>query len=419
MFYAYHTKYINGVGESKLFFDATSPLKDYQLVDPVLKTEIGKAGSFSFTVPTINTEYDNFEDLISYVDLYRGDDINNLELIFSGRVFSHSKDFYNRIAITCEGLFAVFNDSVQFPMQFTGITLQNILGTFLTQHNNSVDDYKKVYLGNITVTDDYLTRLFENTVYTIDRLNDLVDSYGGYMSVRKNPEDGKLYLDYLAEYTEKSDQIINFGENLLDISQESNVDNFITVIVPYGAQATASDGSYYNIDISSVNDGKKYLENTELIEQYGRVTGTVEWPDVTEPSNLKTKAQEYINSVANYPSVIINVTAVDMAKAGSDINFFKVGQNILVYSEVHNVARYILATSQELHLLNPANNTMTLGDTYSGLISQTKNQANSNYNNIVNNQTIINDLSVRIENIEAGGGVESISTSEIDTIMNN
>lgn len=415
MFYAYHTKYVNGVGTTNLFFEASSATKEYQLIDPVLKLEIGKAGSFTFTVPIENVEYDNFDDLISYIDVYRVTK-GTVKLIFSGRVFSHSKDFYNRLNITCEGLFAVFNDSVQYPLQFTGTSLSGIIGSFLDQHNNSVDDYKKVYPGNITVEDNYLTRLFERTVYTIDRLNDLVDSYGGYMSVRKG-DDGRLYLDYYADYTDVAEQSINFGENLIDITQESNVDGFITVIVPYGAQLTDTDGSYYYVDISSVNGGKKYLENLDLVEQYGRIVGTVEWPNVTDASILKTKAKQYIEASTNLPSVTISVTAVDMAKANSDINYFEPGQNILVYSEAHNISRYILAKSQELHILDPASNRMVLGDSYAGLISQTKNTATNNYNSIVNNETIINDLSVRIENIETGGGVEPISDSYIDSLF--
>ena len=416
MFYAYHTKYKSGGETSTLFFDATSPTKEYQLINPVLKLELGKAGSFTFTVPTTNIEYDNFEDLISYVDVYR---VNKGEtkLIFSGRVFSHKKDFYNRIEITCEGLFAVFNDSVQYPLQFTGVTLEAILQNFLTQHNNSVDDYKKVYLGNVTVTDNYLTRLFERTVYTINRLNDIADSYGGYMSVRKDENTGQLYLDYLASYDEIAEQNVNFGENLLDITQESNIDGFITVIVPYGAQLTNDDGSYYNVNISSVNSGKKYLENLDLIAQFGRIVGTVEWPNVYDASILKQKAKQYLEAETNLPSVIINVTAVDMAKANSDIRFFEPGQNILVYSEAHNIARYFLASSQELHLLDPSSNRMVLGDTYSGFVSQTKSVSGSNYNSIVNNETVLNDLSVRIENIAVSGGVESITDSYIDSLF--
>lgn len=418
MFYAYHTKYSGDYGATTLFFDANSFAKEYQLINPVLKLEIGKAGSFTFTLPISNVEYDKFEDLISFVDVYR---VNKGEakLIFSGRVFSHKKDFYNRIEVTCEGLFAIFNDSVQFPLQFTGITLSNLLGSFITQHNNSVDIYKKVYLGNITVTDEYVTRLFERTVYTIDRLNDIVDSYGGYMSVRKDPTDNRLYLDYLESYDEIAEQNINFGENLLDLNQESNIDGFITIIVPYGAQMSNDDGSYYNVDISSVNGGSKSLESPELISQYGRITGTVEWPNVTEPAILKAKAQQYLDSESNLPRVTINVTAVDMAKVNSDINFFEPGQNILVYSEAHNIARYLLARSQELHLLDPASNRMVLGDSYSGLISQTKQTGNVNYNSIVNNETLINDLSVRIENIETGGGIEAITNSDIDNLVNS
>ena len=415
MFYAYHTKYKNNEVIRNLFFEATSPLKEYQLLNPILKTEIGKAGSFTFTVPTINVEYDKFEDLVSYIDLYR---INkdSAELIFSGRVFSHKKDFYNRIEVTCEGLLALFNDSVQYPVSFTGITLPSLLSAFLNQHNAFVDDYKKIYLGNVTVEDQYITRLFERTVTTIDRLNDLVDSYGGYMSVRRNLEDGLLYLDYLVSYDEKSDQIINFGENLLDITQESSVDEFITVIIPYGAQIMAADGSYYNLDISSVNGGKKELENQELVNNYGRIVGIVEWADVTDASILKSKAKKYLEDETNLPKVVLNVTAVDMAKANSDITFFSPGQNIFIYSYVHNISGYMLATSQELHLLDPANNRMILGDTYSGFIKQTKSVNNTNYNSIVNNETILNDLSIRIEKI-AAGDIESITDDYIDGLF--
>ncbi len=417
MFYAYHTKYSGENGATSLFFDANSPSKEYQLINPVLKLEIGKAGSFTFTIPTTNIEYDKFEDLISFVDVYR---VNKGEtkLIFSGRVFSHKKDFYNRIEVTCEGLLALFNDSVQYPLQFTGVTLETILRSFLTQHNNFVDDYKKIELGNVNVTDEYMTRLFERTVYTIDRLNDLVDSYGGYMSVRKDQTDNKLYLDYVSSYDDElADQSIHFGDNLLDITQESNIDGFITVIVPYGAQMTNEDGSYYNVDISSVNGGKKELENPDLIAQFGRIVGTVEWPNVTDASILKHKAKQYVEAATNTPSVTISVTAVDMAKANSDIRFFEPGQNILVYSEAHNIARYFVAASQELHLLDPASNRMVLGDQYNGFISQTKNASTSNYNSIVNNETVINDLSVRIENISSGGAVDPIPDSDIDSLF--
>lgn len=416
MFYAYHTKYKNGEATRNLFFEATSPLREYQLIDPVLKLELGKAGSFTFTIPTINVEYDNFEDLISFVDLYR---VNNgeVKLIFSGRVFGHKKDFYNRISVTCEGLFALFNDTVQYPFDVRGTALSSLINAFLTQHNSQVEDYKKVYLGNITVADEYVTRLFERTVYTINRLEDILDSYGGYMSVRKNEEDGRLYLDYLKEYTEKAEQSVFFGENLLNIEQETNIDGFITVIVPYGAQFTREDGSYYNLDISSVNGGRKDLENPDLIAQFGRIVGTVEWPNVTDASILKQKAKQYVEAATNLPSVIINVTAVDMAKANSDIRFFEPGQNIMVYSEAHNIARYFLASSQELHLLDPGSNTMVLGDRYNGFINQTKNTSNSNYNSIVNNETVLNELSVRIENISAGGGVDPIPDSDIDSLF--
>lgn len=371
MFRAYHIKYVGDQEVSNIFFDDTlEQLKIFSLIDPTLKTEVGKAGSFSFKLPITNTEFDQFEDIVSYVDLYRGDD-----LIFSGRVFGVGpKDFYGQTNIYCEGLLAVFNDSIFEPIIFNG-TLNELLTAFLEQHNDQVDDPKKVYLGKVTVEDNYVYRAYENYEPTIDRLDDIVDSYGGYMSVRK--ENGLLYLDYLQDFEEISNQTIDFGENLLDITQETDVSELATVLIPFGGDIQNEDGSSTKVDITSVNLGLNYIENIEAISQYGRIWKVHEWSDVTVPTILRKKAVDYLAEISQ-PKVSIDVSAVDMAKAGSNINYFKAGQYVHVHSTFHNVDRNILVKSQDLKLLDPASNTMTLSDKFTGFIGKT----NKNITNI-------------------------------------
>ena len=377
MFRAYHIKYTGDVYSSNLFMDDTfNDIEEYSLIDPKLKIEIGKAGSFVFKLPISNIEYDNFEDLVSYVDLYRND-----ELIFSGRVFGLGpKDFYGKTTVSCEGLLALFNDSIFEPITFNG-TLSELLTTLLDSHNSQVETYKQVYLGNVTVVDEYVYRAYENYESTMSRLSDIVDSYGGYMSVRKQ-EDGSLVLDYISEFTEVSDQTIDFGENLLDVQQSTDVSELYTVLYPFGASVTDDEtGETSQINIASVNNDKLYVENEDGIEKYGRISGIMEWSDVTVPSILKTKAINHLAKICT-PKVIIDITAVDMAKAGSDINYFKPGINIPIRSAFHDINRTILVRSQELSLNNPANNSMVLSDIVIGYIGKTNKNITAINNNV-------------------------------------
>ena len=400
MFRAYHTKYINDTTDTRLFMDDTLvDVDEYAVIDPRLKLEVGKAGSFIFKLPISNIEYDRFEDLVSYVDVYREND-----LIFSGRVFGMGpKDFYGRTTVSCEGLLALFNDTIFAPVIFNG-TLSELLTAFLDSHNNQVETNKQVYLGNVTVTDEYVYRQYENYEPTINRLSDIVSSYGGYMSVRKF--EGSLYLDYVDEFTEVSNQTIDFGENLLDIQQENDVSELYTVLYPFGATVSVIDpetgedtGETTQINIASVNDGKLYVENADGIARYGRISGVMDWNDVTVASILKNKAIAYLAEVCT-PKVIIDVTAVDMAKAGSDINYFKPGLNVPVRSAFHNINRTILVKAQDLSLNNPANNTMTLSDTVIGFIGKT-NKNITNINNSVNYVTTRSEeLSERSANLQ-------------------
>lgn len=389
MFRAYHIKYTGDVYSSNLFMDDTfNDVEGYSLIDPKLKIEIGKAGSFVFKLPISNIEYDNFEDLVSYVDLYRND-----ELIFSGRVFGLGpKDFYGKTTVSCEGLLALFNDSIFEPITFNG-TLSELLTTLLDSHNSQVETHKQVYLGNVTVVDEYVYRAYENYESTMSRLADIVDSYGGYMSVRKQ-EDGSLVLDYISEFTEVSDQTIDFGENLLDVQQSTDVSELYTVLYPFGASVTDDEtGETSQINIASVNNDKLYVENEDGIEKYGRIAGVMDWSDVTVPSILKTKAINYLAKICT-PKVIIDITAVDMAKAGSDINYFKPGINIPIRSSFHNINRTILVRSQELSLNNPANNSMVLSDVVIGYIGKTNKNITAINNNVNYVTTKSEELSV-------------------------
>ena len=350
---------------NQIFFNAGISDDSLTLTEAKLDLEVGKAGSFTFKIYPTNIGYNYFQKFKSYVSLYRED-----RLIFSGRVLEEKKGFSNEKTIICEGLLAMLNDSIIRPFSFQG-TITEFLTMLINNHNSQVSEDKQFTLGTVTVTDpnNYIARSREGYNSTMALFDDTVSTLGGYFVVR--PENGVLYIDYLEDFTVESGQEVNFGENLLDITKESSGTELITALIPLGAESeeTQEDGTVIRrkLTIESVNDGNDYLTNTEAIEKYGFILGTHEWNDVTRPENLKTKGEAYL-AQAVMEKTTINISAVDMAKAGADIDSFLAGEYVNIKSSVHSIDAKMLIKKQSLNLLNPSQNKLTVGDTVAGYV---------------------------------------------------
>ena len=350
---------------NQIFFNAGISDDALTLAEAKLDLEVGKAGSFTFKIYPTNIGYNYFQKFKSYVSLYRED-----RLIFSGRVLEEKKGFSNEKTIICEGLLAMLNDSIIRPFSFQG-TITEFLTMLIGNHNSQVSEDKQFTLGTVTVTDpnNYIARSREGYNSTMALFDDTVSTLGGYFVVR--PENGVLYIDYLEDFTAESGQEVNFGENLLDITKESSGTELITALIPLGAESeeTQEDGTVIRrkLTIESVNDGNDYLTNTEAIEKYGFILGTHEWNDVTRPENLKTKGEAYL-AQAVMEKTTINISAVDMAKAGADIDSFLAGEYVNIKSSVHSIDAKMLIKKQSLNLLNPSQNKLTVGDTVAGYV---------------------------------------------------
>ena len=161
---------------------------------------------------------------------------------------------------------------------------------FLDNHNAQVEQAKQFKIGNITVTDpnNYIVRSDTNYKTTWDSLNEkLVEPLGGYLFVR-HEEDGN-YLDYLVDFQTISSQSIEFGKNMIDISQTLKGADIATALIPLGAQVEGTDE---RLTIKSVNNDVDFIYDQNAVNTYGWIFKTQEWNDVTEPSNLLTKAQQ-------------------------------------------------------------------------------------------------------------------------------
>lgn len=351
-----YTAKINGV----TFFKTNSDDRALALTSAQIDLTAGSAGTFVFTATTENIKYGQFNKLIDYVDVYRNDEVLP---IFSGRITQIETDFDLNETVTCEGMLTVLSDTIFRPITHDG-TLHELVEEIISNHNNQVDSAKQLVIGTIFVSETTCYRAYENYETSISRLQDLVDSYGGYLDVHRTADD-ELEFNWYADYIEGNTQGVDFGENLLDLTFNDNSDDIATIIVPLGAKN--DDGTF--VDISSVNDGKDYLvASNEYIQKYGYVMTVQQWDDVTVPSILKSKGQAWLAACLT-DKITIDVTAVDLANVGYDYDNFKIGQKLKVTSVPHNLhGDWFNCNQQSIDCLHPENDTLSMGEVKVGYV---------------------------------------------------
>jgi len=256
-------------------------------------------------------------------------------------------------------------DSIQRPYNFQG-SPNDLFKQFINNHNNQVEETKKFTIRNVKVPDsnNYINRENSNYSNTWDAVNDkLINLSGG--NLETGPlENGKRYIDYIAKYTHINSQVIQFGENLLDITQYAKGENIKTAIIPLGKD---------KLTISSVNNGNDYIYDEIAVNLFGWIWDTVEHNDVTLPGNLLAKWQQYLSSVIN-ESITIELSAVDLHHLNCNIEKFKKGDLVRVISTPHNIDKYFQVSKLSLSLDNPKESKLILGQTFSTLTESRTNE---------------------------------------------
>lgn len=350
--------------------------EDLVLISPIVKIGENTAGSFEFSILPKHPHYEEVNELTSVITAYDGD-----EEIFCGRVVEITKDLYNRKKVICEGELAYFNDSIQRPARYQGLTVRGYLETFVNIHNQQVKNQgidKTFKVGEVTVQDknDYVYKYtnWESTLEVIK--TDLLKTYGGYLRIRK--ENGVRYLDYLADYPNTNTQVIEFGSNLLDFTHDMVASDIVTAVIPLGARledVTEVEGLDAYLTIKDVNGGVDYVYSQEAVKSYGWIFKTVKWDDVHVADNLLKKGNEYLTDI-QFAQITLTVSAVDLHMLHVDMERIKVLDEIRVTSSPNGLDRFFPVSEMTIYLDKPSNNKLTLGTSYSKNSLSTKTESN-------------------------------------------
>ena len=99
-------------------------LRDESLVleAPTVTLTQNSAGTFQFVIMPKHPHYDDIHELESVITVYDRD-----EEIFCGRVVEVKRDRLNKKQVFCESELAYFNDSIQRPAEYQGVTFFPVL----------------------------------------------------------------------------------------------------------------------------------------------------------------------------------------------------------------------------------------------------------------------------------------------------
>lgn len=401
--------------DDSLIYDST--IDNFKIGKGVVTIETNKSGSFTFSIYPDHFYYDNFIRFKTVITVYKSD-----RIIFRGRILNDVTDYWNNKVITCEGELGFLQDSIIRPFSFTG-TPEDLFKKFINEHNAQVDEFKRFKIGTVTVTDpnDYISRSNSNYEPSLSNISGrlLEDSLGGYIHITHGDDgtDPTPTINYLWDFTKVSSQEIKFGSNLKDYTKTVKAYDIATAIIPLGAEIDDEDDNTDNkrLTIVDVNNGRDYIYSEAGVALYGWIFKTVEWDDVTIASNLKSKAEQYLERMIEQ-NVTIELNAIDLHLLDKSIESISVGDYVRVTSAPHNFASTLLCQKQTIDLLKPDNDSITLGYTYSTF---TENTVKRNTKIISNINSSVSGLSGKTNNLSNQMQGLSGKTDELFNQMQN
>lgn len=328
---------------------------------------------FTFVIPMQNNLYQKltpFQSIVQVVNLY------DEEVEFEGRVLSVSNKMTSTgfvQEIVCEDFLSFLHDSTQQYQKLKNSGAEAYLREILNQHNAQVENYKQIHLGTVTVkslTDKPWRYLgYESTWDTIrDRI---VSNIGGYLTLRR--EKSGFYLDWTSSVGKNQESPIQLGRNIKSASREISFDGIATQIMPIGAdeknsqnrssdnkEEQGSDVTRKQIDISSVNGGKIWLEDAELVAKFGIIRKPVIWTEIDNPQVLKNRGLQYLRN-QKIALAKWTVSAVERYLIDSRYTKFKIGNTHPILNAPLSGIERLQIIEKKIDILNPQSVDLVIG----------------------------------------------------------
>ena len=241
-----------------------------------ITTNVNAASYLDFTIAATHPLYDTIEQRSGTITLY-----SDNEKLFQGQITSIDMDMDGNKSVTCSSALDWLKDvqlrpystdqaecdEYEFKLDKAPDALDAYFQWLIDQYNAQNKD-NRYFTINVNQAADLTNR---NIVYfastsprsVADAIEeDILKTFGGYLVLRY--EDDQLILDLYSDIHEMNEQIIDYGENILDISRNESTDDQYTAVYPIGAtpQYTAKQQQYHD-EKDAYDEYMKQREATE------------------------------------------------------------------------------------------------------------------------------------------------------------
>lgn len=353
----------------RVIHDPYSP-RGNKIVHGEIKQAVNSIHELEFSIPLSHTMYQKMVQFKSIIEVVN---LRDNEIEFVGRVLSMTNEMSTNgfvQKVVCEDFLSYLHDSAQWFQKLPNKGAEDYLKIIFESANVQIEEYKRITPRNITVQ-SRSDRPFRYIGYdsSWDTVRErIINNIGGYLTLREF--NTRLYVDWTKDIGVTKESPIKLGQNIKSASREVDFDGLATIIVPIGADLQSQnqgqeedqspDVTRAQLDIRSVNDGKMYLADEELIKEFGFIRKSVIWTEIDNPSILLARGKQYLRN-QKIALAKWTISAVERYLIDSRYSKFRIGNKHKIINVPLSGIETLQILEKKIDILNPRSVDLTIG----------------------------------------------------------
>lgn len=353
----------------RVIHDPYSP-RGNKIVHGEIKQAVNSIHELEFSIPLSHTMYQKMVQFKSIIEVVN---LRDNEVEFVGRVLTMTNEMSTNgfvQKVVCEDFLSYLHDSAQWFQKLPNKGAEDYLKIIFESANVQIEEYKRITPRNITVQ-SRSDRPFRYIGYdsSWDTVRErIINNIGGYLTLREF--NTRLYVDWTKDIGVTKESPIKLGQNIKSASREVDFDGLATIIVPIGADLQSQnqgqeedqspDVTRAQLDIRSVNDGKMYLADEELIKEFGFIRKSVIWTEIDNPSILLARGKQYLRN-QKIALAKWTISAVERYLIDSRYSKFRIGNKHKIINAPLSGIETLQILEKKIDILNPQSVDLTIG----------------------------------------------------------
>lgn len=353
----------------RVIHDPYSP-RGNKIVHGEIKQAVNSIHELEFAIPLDHTMYQKMVQFKSIIEVVN---LRDNEIEFVGRVLTMTNEMSTNgfvQKVVCEDFLSYLHDSAQWFQKLPNKGAEDYFKIIFESANVQIEEFKRITPRNITVH-SRSDRPFRYIGYdsSWDTVRErIINNIGGYLTLREF--NTRLYVDWTTDIGVTKESPIKLGQNIKSASREVDFDGLATIIVPIGADLQSQnqgqeedqspDVTRAQLDIRSVNDGKMYLADEELINEFGFIRKSVIWTEIDNPSILLARGKQYLRN-QKIALAKWTISAVERYLIDSRYSKFKIGNKHKIINAPVSGIETLQILEKKIDILNPQSVDLTIG----------------------------------------------------------